>query len=103
MRSVPDHKIVDDALVETFYRPINKKSQSCADTVMGVIFLDQSFLRIAEQMEITIKTNHAWGQQDRASTKSSCPVSVGLEQAKINKEIMQQLAQICIGMKGIVK
>ena len=48
---VPDHKIVDDALVEIFYRALDENSQACADTIMGGVFLDQPFALIAARIE----------------------------------------------------
>lgn len=57
MRRVPDHKIVDDVLVEIFYRAIDENSQACTNTVMGGMFVDQPFTRIAERIEQVVKTN----------------------------------------------
>ncbi|MDV3186373.1 MAG: hypothetical protein Q8850_02880, partial [Candidatus Phytoplasma australasiaticum] len=67
------------------------------------MFLDQLFTRIAKRMEQVVKTNRAWGQRERASTRSSCAMGVSSEQAKINDEIMQQLAQLRTSMDLVVK
>lgn len=89
LRSIPDHKIVDDTLVEIVYCALDENSQACTDTIMGGMFWINLFAKIVEQMEQVVKTNHAWGHQKRASMRSSCVVNVCLEKAKINKEIMQ--------------
>lgn len=94
---------MDDALVEIFYRALEENSQGCADTIMGGMFLYQLFTRIPKRMEQVVKTNRAWGQRDRAATKSSCAMNVSSEQAKIIEEIMQQLAQLHTSMDFLVK
>ncbi|MDV3181336.1 MAG: hypothetical protein Q8830_04060, partial [Candidatus Phytoplasma australasiaticum] len=55
LRMVPNHKIVDDALVKIFYRALDENSQAYADTIMGGMFLDQPFALIATRMEQVVK------------------------------------------------
>ncbi|MDV3181135.1 MAG: hypothetical protein Q8830_02790 [Candidatus Phytoplasma australasiaticum] len=59
LRNISDHKIVDIALVKIFYQCLDENSQACADSILGDMFLDQPFTRIAERIVQVVKTNRA--------------------------------------------
>src|ERR1051325_11511703 len=104
LRMVPDHKIVDDSLVEIFYRALDENSKAVADTIMGGgVFIDQPFQYIAQRMERLVKTNRAWGQNERDAAKNHCATASSKGQNSTNEEIMEQLAQLRTSMNLVLK
>src|ERR1051325_8309141 len=89
LRMVPDHKIVDDSLVEIFYRALDENSKAVADTIMGGVFIDQPFQYIAQRMERVVKTNRAWGQNERDAVKGYGAAISNRGQDRTNEEIME--------------
>lgn len=80
MQIIPDHKIIDDSLVEIFYRALDDNKKEVADIITGGSFLDSTFAEIAQRLERVDKTNHAWGTRESKTTKSSFLFSTNLEQ-----------------------
>jgi len=103
LRMVPDHKIVDDSLVEIFYRALDENSKAVADTIMGGVFIDQPFQYIAQRMERVVKTNRAWGQNERDAVKGYGATTSNRGQDRTNEEIMEQLAQLRTSMSLVLK
>lgn len=79
LRSVPDHKIVDDPLVEIFNQALDDNCKEVADTITRGSFLDCTVPIVAERLEKIEKTKHAWGKRDKSTTKSSFVVSTDPE------------------------
>lgn len=50
-----------------------------------------------------VNTNRAWGQSEHGNAKSSYVVTNNSEQAKMNKEIIEQLAQLRTSVDFVLK
>lgn len=56
--------------------------------------MDCTFAEASQRLEKVVKTNKTWCTRDTKTTRSSFSLGTSLEQAKLNHEILQELARI---------
>lgn len=93
-RIILDHKITNDSLLETLYRPLDDNNKAVTETITGGSFTNCTFRKAAQRLEKVTKTNRVWGIRDTEMTRRSFSISTNLEQAKINHDVLQELAPI---------
>lgn len=59
---------------------------------MGGSLLNCPFLVICERLEKVVMTNHALVTRDKSTTNGSFAISTNSMQAKVNEDMMQELA-----------
>lgn len=88
--------------MKIFYRALDANSQAYADASLEDLFVDQSFPKIVEQLDMTAKLDHVWRPKNKLPTKCLGTTGVSLEQAKINEKFMWILAQCNANMEMLI-
>lgn len=103
IRSAPNHRIIDDSLLEHFFRGLDDNGKAVADTVTGGAFLMNTFVKALEKMDRVAKTNRAWSTRDSETTKSSFSTKAKPSSSLPNEELLQEIAQLRIDLQVAIK
>lgn len=89
-RSVLDHQITENSLLEIFYRVFfYDNGNAVLETITGVSFMDFMFIEATRSLEKVAKTNREWGTRDTETIKSSFSVGRNPKKVKFNQEVLQ--------------
>ncbi|TMW83147.1 hypothetical protein EJD97_002751, partial [Solanum chilense] len=85
LRSVPNHCIDDESMIEYFYRGQDDNNKAVLDTIAGGSYGECPYAEIAEKLEKISQNNKAWSTRKSDTWRNTFPVHIARVEDMVHK------------------
>ena len=100
---MPNHKMTDEYLIETFYRALNSLTKTIMDNATGGDFMELTFTKVVEMLERITKTSRACHTRDVVVTRNTGSSVISAEQRRRKEKHNQDMAHMKTQMDLLMK